>query len=300
MLRPVDGGLPRSARSRRDSERVAAIVDYYGCATQDYRRWSAALHMHFGYWRWPLSPFDREAMIAALSQTVHERLGLAVDAEGTILDLGCGVGSAARQLASRHPRVQLLGLTLAPTQVDLGTELTLRAGLGDRVELIRADYRDVPRTGAAAIGAYAIESACYDPDGGAGLIREAARVIEPGARLVVADAFLRRALPQAAEPFERGMSEGWVLPGLNGLARFVELLAIHGFEAIEVEDVSLRVLPTVLQIPLVALVHRVVEGAGLRDARRRGHLRASLWCLLSALLWPRRFGYFIITARRAP
>ncbi len=36
------------------------------------------------------------------------------------------------------------------------------------------------------------ESACYDPEGGEGLIREAARVLEPGARLVVADAFRRR------------------------------------------------------------------------------------------------------------
>jgi MPBQ/MSBQ methyltransferase len=281
-----------------EAERLAAIADYYTAATADYGHWSPGLHMHFGYWRWPLSPFAREPMLDALSDVVHDRLALDVDPSGVVLDLGCGVGSSARRLGRGRPGLQVLGLTLTPRQVELGNAMTRAEGLHDRVELIVADYRAIPRADASVIGAYAIESACYDPDGGAGLIREAARVLAPGSRLVVADGFRRRWLPRAAKVCERNVSEGWVLPGFAGQSEFLACLRSHGFEVCSVQDISLRVLPTVLQIPLVASSFRWRAGRGL-DPRRRGHLRASLWALACALLWPRRFGYFVITARKS-
>lgn len=293
----MDGALRTAEQPRAERERLAAIVDYYTRATVDYGDWSPALHMHFGCWRWPLSPFAREPMIARLSAEVHERLALEPGARGTVLDLGCGVGSSARLLARTHAGVRVLGLTLAPHQVALGTELCAAAELGARVELIEADYRATPLASASAAGAYAIESACYDPAGGVGLIREAARVLEPGARLVVADAFRRRPLSRGARACERKMAAGWVLPGLASRDGFVAELERGGFEVLAVEDISLRVAPCVLHIPVVALGFRVRAGRKL-DARRRGHLHASLWCMVCALLWPRRFGYFVITARR--
>jgi cyclopropane fatty-acyl-phospholipid synthase-like methyltransferase len=194
--------------------------------------------------------------------------------------------------------VNVLGLTLTPAQVETGNAMTRAAGLHDRVELMVADYRAIPRADGSAIGAYAIESACYDPEGGAGLIREAARILAPGSHLVVADAFRRRWLPRAAEVCERNVSEGWVLPGFSSQAGFLACLREHGFEICSVEDISMRVLPTVLQIPWVASSFRWRVGPGIHP-RRRGHLRASLWCLACALLWPRRFGYFVITARKS-
>lgn len=280
-----------------DAERLSAIADHYASSTADYGHWSPGMHMHFGYWRWPLSPFVREPMLDALSDVVHERLQLGSDADGTVLDLGCGVGSSARQLARMRPNARVLGLTVTPSQVEVGNAMTRAAGLRERVELIGADYRAIPHIDGSAIGAYAIESACYDPEGGEGLIREAARVLEPGARLVVADAFRRRSLPRGAQACQDNMAAGWVLPGLPSRSEFLMYLHRHGFEVCSVEDISLRVLPTVLQIPLVVSSFRRLAGEGL-DAHRLGHLRASLWALACALLWPRRFGYFVITAKR--
>jgi cyclopropane fatty-acyl-phospholipid synthase-like methyltransferase len=280
-----------------DAERLAAIADYYASATADYGHWSAGMHMHFGYWRWPLSPFVREPMLDALCDLVHERLQLEGDAAGTVLDLGCGVGSSARQLARAYPSARVLGLTIAPTQIEIGNAMSRAAGLHERVELMRADYRAIPRADGSAIGAYAIESTCYDPEGGEGLIREAARVLEPGARLVVADAFRRRTLPRGARACEANMAAGWVLPGLPSRSEFLAYLHRHGFEVCSIQDISLRVLPTVMQVPRAVSSFRRLAGPGL-DAHRLGHLRSSLWALACALLWPRRFGYFVITAKR--
>jgi SAM-dependent methyltransferase len=285
---------------------LASIAEFYDRATADYQHWSAALHMHFGLWRWPLSPFDRAGMLDALSRFTHERLGLDGDAEGdadgdaegTVVDLGCGVGSSARLLARAHPRSRVLGLSLSATQVELGNRLSVAAGLRERVEMRLGDYRSTSLAGASAVGAYAIESACYDFEGGAGLIREAARVLRPGARLVVADAFLRRAdLPRPARIAARFMAEGWALTSFNERDGFIAHLDELGFEVESVEDLSLRVLPSLLQIPWVTLRFRLREGFGL-GARREGNACAALWCLIAPLLWPRCFGYFVITARR--
>jgi SAM-dependent methyltransferase len=274
-----------------------AIVDYYHQAGEDYVHWSPSLQMHFGYWRghWP---WQREPMLEALSEVVLDRLELGAEPVGRVADLGCGVGSTARQLARRHAGLELLGVTLVPDQVARGRVLNREAGLERRIELREADYRALPIGDRSLIGSYAIESACYDPSGGIELIREAARTLRPGARLVVADAFRRRsdAMPWHAARCERGMCEGWALPGLNALDGFVSALADAGFVAIEVEDVSWRVAPSLLHVPLAVLGFRLRELGGSLHPRRIGNLTAPLWSLASGLIAPRWFGYYLIRA----
>ncbi|MFV8754567.1 methyltransferase domain-containing protein [Nannocystaceae bacterium ST9] len=277
-----------------------AIVDYYQRAGGDYAHWSPAMHMHFGYWRRGHWPWQREPMLHALTEAVRERLELTIDQQGRVVDLGCGVGTSARQIASRHGALELLGVTLVPEQAKQGRSLARAAGLDDRVELRVADYRSLPVADASLIGAYAIESSCYDPSGGVALIREAARALRPGARLVVADAFRRRAgpLPRHAARCQRGMCEGWVLPGLAALDEFVAALREAGFTAIEIDDISLRVAPSLLHVPIAVLGFRLGRRGEALDHRRIGNLRAPLWCLATALLAPRHFGYFIVRATR--
>lgn len=293
-------GTPLRTREHpaAEQQRLANIADYYDHATLDYRYWSRALHMHFGCWRWPLSPFNRAAMVEQLCIDVIERLSLNEMSDGgTVLDLGCGVGSAARVLARQHPRARVIGLSLSATQVELGNRLGAASQLRERVELRVGDYRSTTLASGSAIGAYAIESACYDLEHGAGLIREARRVLEPGARLVIADAFRRHAqLPRPARALYRRMNDAWSLPGMHEIKRFTACLDEHGFD-VDIEDISLRVGPCVLQIPLVALGFRLREGFRI-DPRRSANARAPLWCLLSVLLFPRCFGYYLITATR--
>lgn len=292
-------GAPVRTRELPPSEqrRLAGIVDYYDRATLDYRHWSPDLHMHFGCWRWPMSPFDRAAMVEQLSVDVLARLALARTSDGTVVDLGCGVGSSARLLARELTDVRVIGLSLSSSQVELGNRLGAEARLHERVELRVGDYRATGLASASVTGAYAIESACYDLEHGGGLIREAARILRPGARLVIADAFRRRPLHRPARAIEARMADGWALPGLNELDRFTAQLAEHGFAIEAVEDLSLRVAPSLVQVPWVALGFRVRAGWGL-EPRRDGNVRASWWCLLCGLLFPRRFGYFVITAIR--
>ncbi len=277
------------------------IIDYYQNAGDDYSHWSPSLQMHFGYWQRGHWPWQREPMLLSLSAIVHRRLSLGSDPIGRVADLGCGVGATARQIARAHDQLELLGVTLVPTQVVQGRALNRAAGLDRRIEVREADYRALPVADGSLIGAYAIESACYDPSGGVELIREAARTLRPGARLVVADAFRRRAgrLPRHAARCQRGMCEGWALPGLAALDGFVAALAEAGFTEIRVEDVSLRVAPSLLHVPLAVLGFRLARrGAGELHPRRVGNLLAPLWALAAGLVAPRWFGYFLVSAVR--
>nr|MDQ3935833.1 cyclopropane-fatty-acyl-phospholipid synthase family protein [Actinomycetota bacterium] len=59
-----------------------------------------------------------------------------------ILDVGCGWGSFAIHAASRHG-VEVVGITLSEPQARLARERASAAGVGDRVEIRVADYRDL-------------------------------------------------------------------------------------------------------------------------------------------------------------
>jgi len=71
-----------------------------------------------------------------------------------VLDVGCGWGSFAIH-AAREYGVNVTGITLSPSQAELARRLVADAGVGDRVEIRVADYRDLtdePFDAIASIG----------------------------------------------------------------------------------------------------------------------------------------------------
>jgi cyclopropane-fatty-acyl-phospholipid synthase len=71
-----------------------------------------------------------------------------------VLDVGCGWGSFAIHAASRHG-ASVLGITLSEPQAELARERVRAAGVGDRVEIRVADYRELadgPFDAIASIG----------------------------------------------------------------------------------------------------------------------------------------------------
>src|SRR5277367_4831962 len=100
---------------------AASFQRYYEEAGPDYAAWSHAFNMHFGFFRWGMNPFKREAMLEQMNQEVCARLHL--DGESPagskcvpqrVLDMGCGLGATLRSFARRFPFAELHGITLAP------------------------------------------------------------------------------------------------------------------------------------------------------------------------------------------
>jgi cyclopropane-fatty-acyl-phospholipid synthase len=75
---------------------------------------------------------------------------LALEPGMRLLDVGCGWGQMAMHAAEHHG-VQALGVTLSRDQALWAQKEVARRGLGDRVEIRHADYRDVAEDGFDAI-----------------------------------------------------------------------------------------------------------------------------------------------------
>ena len=59
-----------------------------------------------------------------------------------LLDVGCGWGGMVRHAAREHG-VEVVGITISPSQAELGREAVAAEGLADRVEIRLQDYRDI-------------------------------------------------------------------------------------------------------------------------------------------------------------
>jgi cyclopropane-fatty-acyl-phospholipid synthase len=99
-----------------------------------------------------------------------------------VLDVGCGWGSFAIHAATHHD-ASVVGITLSESQARLARQRVADAGVGDRVEIRFADYRDVadgPFDAIASIG-------MVEHVGDAQIDRYAAtlaRLLKPGGRLL--------------------------------------------------------------------------------------------------------------------
>lgn len=293
------------ARASAASPAGARAREYYTIAGPDYAAWSPGRHMHFGYYRRGMNPLRLEPMLEAMNDEVAAALELAADRPARVLDLGCGLGATARQLARRLPRLDVTGVTIVPTQVREGDRLARAEGLAERVRLVEADYTRLPLPSGSFDAAFALESACHaeGPDKHA-LVRELARVLRPGGRFVVADGFMKhpRPLPAWLERVRAGVCAGWSVPEFAELGAITRTMQRCGLQISEVRDISWNVAPSVTHVPRTVLRFLAGELRRTGDLRlgaiRWGNVAAPALAILLGLA-RRHFGYHLIAGRRA-
>ena len=279
------------------------LIAYYEKAGPDFGEWSPGFNMHFGYFRAGLNPLRRERMLNEMNRQVLDRLRLVADRDDLIVDLGCGVGATVRCAAALFPRKQILGVTVVPWQVEKGNAWNRHLGLHPRAQLQLDDYTGTRLAAASASGAYAIESSCHaEGPGKDAFVREAARILKPGSRLVVADGFRRdsKRLGPVSARLHGALCRSFVLPELAQVEAYAGALARHGFTDVTIEDISWRVAPSALHAPVAVLwfmLKKILRGERL-DEQRLNNLEGSV---LSTLVGMNRFkfGYFIVSATKA-
>jgi cyclopropane fatty-acyl-phospholipid synthase-like methyltransferase len=280
-----------------------SVVTYYRETTADYRAWSRNLNMHFGYWRPGLSPFDRERMIDEMTAQVLARLERGGHRLTRLADLGCGAGAPAAFVLRARPSLRLDGVTLLPEQAAIARAAAAREGVADRAAFHAMDYTATRFAAGTFDGAMAIESSCHAPGTDkAAFVREAARLLAPGGRVAIADGFLKgRAPPRGlARWVIDAVARNWAVPAFARLDEFRGALAAAGFVDIQVEEISWRLAPSVLHIPVVTarVLARYLVRRDLRIGRVRwGHVLASVLAPVVGLM-RRRFGYFLVSARK--
>jgi len=143
---------------------------------------------HYGYFATPETPLD--VATSALTNQMLDRAVIAPD--DRVLDVGCGTGRQACDLAEKHG-AQVLGITTSDSGVEAARALAEERGLpGARFENRDGTSNGLP-DGSFDV-AWVLESSHLMRDRRA-LLSECARVLAPGGRLVLCDIIRRREIP---------------------------------------------------------------------------------------------------------
>ena len=289
--------------ARADGAEKVGLEQYYSEAGPDYGAWSRHFNMHFGWYRWGMNPFRREAMLEQMNAEVLRRLQIDSAQGACVADLGCGLGATMRAIANRRADVRLTGVTLVPWQVKQTRALNEAVGVSERVRLVLGDYEKSGLEAGSFDAAYALESSCHAHGAEKSrFLRETHRLLKPGGRLVLVDGFLRgtEAPSGLRGRVYRKLCECWVIEELGRLELVVAEMREFGFEDVEVECVQHRVAPSVMHIPWVTLkflITDVLLGSRKMTKARWNNVIAPV--LLPLVGYPGGpMMYCVVTARR--
>jgi tocopherol O-methyltransferase len=228
----------KSADAKREP---AKQIEQFYCETADLleRLWGGPTHMiHFGYY--PDAQGKDISHHESLLETVRQAaLRLDVQPGQLILDAGCGVGGAAVWLANTR-KLKVHGITNVQLHVDKATKYAKDSGAFgvDAATFLLADYTNTGFSSDTYDGVMAIESACYAPDKAA-FLREMFRVLKPGARISVLDAFRTdRTNSSENERIMQSWLTGWGANDIDTVKEFSDKASTAGFVDIKFEDLQ--------------------------------------------------------------
>lgn len=202
------------------------VNDYYTRCIPFYREFLGD-HWHTGFYvpGGGTSPRDQLRMELVVAASAGLEAGC------DVLDVGCGVGGAARHLA-RATGASVRGLT--PNRDQLALARAASTGLAVAFDL--GDASHLPYPDASFDVVLFFESACHFPDR-ARFFAEAWRVLKPGGRLAGQDWLAGEGMRRA--PLVKRICAAWAIASLDTVSGYAALMRGAGFEtalAIDMRD----------------------------------------------------------------
>lgn len=178
-VQDYDVGQDDVAHKAMDSQEDASrmVNNYYNLAT-DFYEYGWGTSFHFAHTATNESHADS---MKRHEHRVAEHLG--VKASDRVLDVGCGVGGPAREIA-RFSGAHVTGITLNAYQVERAKIHTKNEGMEGKVEFKQMDFTKTEFADASFDNAYAIESTCHAHQL-EDVYAEAYRVLKPGGKFFI-------------------------------------------------------------------------------------------------------------------
>jgi len=251
-------------------------------------------------YQWGINPLNLDAMLENTNRYVLNSLNLR-QSHNKLLDMGCGLGATARFAANNNKVAKVTGVSIAENQIAEAASISDKHPNKDKLTFIKADYHHTPFEDRSFDGIYAIESACHSPEANkASLLKEAYRLLKPGASFSLCDGFMKAPLKNKGYTTlcYKKTCQHWALGSFPSLAEVVGSMNALGFKDIVIKDLSWRILPSALYIPWVSAKY-FLKLLRRRDSNPQHwhHLLAPLWGLGLACN-RKRFGYYVITATK--
>lgn len=131
-------------RTAHDKQLDAEAISYhYDLSNDFYKLWlDPEMVYSCAYFHSPDDSLDQ----AQIQKLDHLCRKLRLQPGERLLDVGCGWGGLARH-AAKHYGVQVYGITLSKSQLELANDRVSREGLAKEIQLELLDYRDLPADG---------------------------------------------------------------------------------------------------------------------------------------------------------
>lgn len=178
---------------------------FYDGALRDALERVTGEHLHLGLFSAADQPHGEAAALATRTMADPP---VALSADSRVLEVACGVGAAARHLAERFG-CHVTATNISERQLEIGREMTVAAGLSDRVAFEPADFQDLSYSD-AAFDLWWCQESLLHADDKVRVLREARRVLKPGGQMVLSDVTVPAWVDAAdrARIYERVQSPG--------------------------------------------------------------------------------------------
>lgn len=221
------------------------IAQYYDVSEVHYRLfWNLgkSKSLHYGYWDASTKNLH-EALLntnKVLSETAH------ISGEDMVLDAGCGVGGSSVWLA-KNIGCKATGITLSEKQAMQAAQYATAQGVADLASFAVNDYTNTGYPEKSFSVVWAVETVCHARDK-SDFLREAARVLKPGGRLIMADFFKKGGLAGKDAQMIKDWANGWAVDDYATREEFERLLQSEGFTNVRIIDASEAVMPSIKKL----------------------------------------------------
>jgi 27-O-demethylrifamycin SV methyltransferase len=283
-----------------EREMGAEIPDMYAPAAhydRVHRAWELIMGEEFHYGCFASADTPLERATQALSGSMLDRA--AIGAGDRVLDVGCGTGRQACDLADRLG-ASVLGITTSASGVAAATALAADRAL----DTARFEQRDGTDNGLGDNSfdvVWVLESSHLMRDKAA-LLRECVRVLAPGGRVALCDIIRKRDIPflevrNRREDFallRRAFGDAHMVP----LDEYASALAALGMGITDATDISLPTQPTFTAWRANVdahedRLHELIGDEGVSDFVESTHVLEAFWK-------DETLGYGILAAVKAP
>jgi ubiquinone/menaquinone biosynthesis C-methylase UbiE len=245
-------------------------------------------HLHWGYWDEAHAADDFATAADRLAQIMIDKTR--IEAGERFIDLGCGVGQPAVKLA-KTKGCSVDGITISKFQQESATARAKAEGLADRLHFIHGTALALPCEDQTYDGGWFFESIFHM--GHREALAEAARVLKPGATLVLTDLPL---LPSTTAEFMAFVRQH-IHSSFVAKEDYPRLLADAGLELLQIDDITANVMPWLVP----KLKDAIDQHRGKVDEVMGANAEKAIddWLYLFEYMGE-NLGYMVVTARRQP
>ncbi|MBW0462055.1 hypothetical protein O181_001770 [Austropuccinia psidii MF-1] len=171
----ADSSKDSELDNKKRIEDYASVTNGYYDGATDLYEYGWGKNFHFARY------YPGEAFRQALARHEHylaSQIGLKAGMK--VLDVGCGVGGPAREIAT-FADCKIIGVNNNAYQVRRGNKYTAEAGMSEQVAIVKGDFMNlVEQFGENSFDAvYAIEATCHAPSW-EGVYGQIFKVLKPG------------------------------------------------------------------------------------------------------------------------